>query len=350
MVARNISLHPNDFRRQRDDDIRQLGQDVAEWLTTAQRGATPGLTVPWAPHGREYVGFGETFCRVLSWHKIHKLRNFNPLGWHVNREEVERLKDGFQRFIAEALGDSDMPSSSATWLRDYDVSPVSEYTAIDQRFETVTGGPTRVVLDFGSGIGRQALIWRYERTATALISVDAIESLYILQNELYTRVWGDSVSDYFTEPQRCRSAAEELAPGTIIHIPTWRLAWIPAERVDLVVCVQVLQELPETTLRYVLGQFRRVIRPGGLLYIRDNEFWTPEHRVRVGRELLRTGWHLAFRYPGNEGTDIEGVPRLWTYTGRDYGRYFRWPVRLKRLLLPSYNKSYRSWRDVGLPI
>jgi len=41
---------------------------------------------------------------------------------------------------------------------------------------------------------------------------------------------------------------------------------------------------------------------------------------------------------------------LWTYTGRDYGRYFRWPVRLKRLLLPSYNKSYRSWRDVGLPI
>lgn len=192
-------------------------------------------------------------------------------------------------------------------------------------------------------------MWSFRRDDVVLASVDAIESLYLLQHELYRRLFDRRLVEYFTGPDEFRAAAA-VTPDGVVHLPTWRLTWLPDQRFDLITCVQVLQEINETTLGFVLKQFRRLIRPGGLLYIRDNEFWMPAHRVRVGRELLRHGWHLAFRYPGNEGTDIEGVPRLWTYTGEDYGRYFKPHVRLKRCALPSYRMSFRSWRDIGLPI
>lgn len=114
--------------------------------------------------------------------------------------------------------------------------------------------------------------------------------------------------------------------------------------------MQVLQELTDPTIRYLLAEFRRIVRPGGLLYIRDKEFWIPAHTIRVGRALLADGWRLIFRYTGDEGTEIEGVPRLWVNAGDDTSRYFRLAARLKRAFLPSYSRSFRSWRDLGLPI
>jgi hypothetical protein len=74
------------------------------------------------------------------------------------------------------------------------------------------------------------------------------------------------------------------------------------------------------------------------------------HRIRVGRELLRQGWEIVYRFPGTEGRDIVGVPRLWAYTRDDTQRYFSHFRRLKRVFLPSYGWNLRSWRDYGLPI
>ena len=125
---------------------------------------------------------------------------------------------------------------------------------------------------------------------------------------------------------------------------------VPDASISLIVAAHVLQELRERTLRYALAQFKRVIAPGGLLYVRDKEFWMPMHQVRVGRELLRQGWELAYRFPGAEGRDIAGTPRRWVYTGEDTRRHFEHARRLKRVFLPSYGLSGRSWRDYGLPI
>ena len=252
------------------------------WMGQAADPTTAPRTEPWTLEGRHYVRFGETFCRVLRWYKPHKFDIFRPLGWRLSPAVLDRLSAGFRIMIAQALTDSTLTRDQRAWLESFDVAPLSRYTAVDGLFQTVTARPMQVVLDFGSGLGRQALLWSYEREDVAFVSVDVTESLYLLQSELYRRLFGSRLNEYFAAP----SFAPSLTPGAVVHLPTWRLDALPHASVDLLIAVQVLQELNEATLRDVLAQFRRLIRPGGLLYIRDNEFWTPSHRVRVGRALL----------------------------------------------------------------
>ena len=315
----------------------------AAWLTDwIRRSPTEADRI-----GLEYVGFGNTAARALGWYKWHK-RPFTPLGWQIDTETLLRTRRGLDRSMDEFVSDAAASPEAIMFLNRYPRDPMARYMAIDALFQTVTPRPIRTVLDYGSGIGRAALIWSFEREDVAFVSVDATESLYLLQHELYGRLFGPRFCELLTAKP---DSVVPLVPGAVAHVPSWTMdRAIPDASIDLIVCVQVLQELPEPALRFALDQFRRVIRPHGLLYIRDNEFWTPEHRVRVGRVLLTQGWHLAFRYPGNDGTDIAGVPRMWTFTGEDYSRYFQLKTRLKRALLPSYAKSYRSWRDIGLPL
>lgn len=213
----------------------------------------------------------------------------------------------------------------------------------------MTRATIRNVLDFGSGIGRQAFQW-CSQPGVNFFSIDAIESLYLLQNRVYGSLFPNRLIEYFCGPDTFRAALEEGAEERLWHLPTWQMAGLPDRYFDLIICVQVLQEINEKTLRYVLAQFRRIVKKGGLLYIRDKEFWAPVHSIRVGRELLRGGWELVFRYSGAEGLDIEGIPRLWVFTEADNRRHFWHLRRLKRVFLPSYGLSWRSWRDYGLPI
>lgn len=304
---------------------------------------------PWTRAGREWAGFAETFCRVLAWYKIDKIRTFHELGWTPRPEVLERVRGALLRLIDVARADPRLPAPQQEWLAGYDVDALARYTAIDERFQTLTGQPIRTVLDFGSGIGRQAFAWSYERNDVKLYSVDAIESLYLLQADVYRRLFGERAIEYFEEPS-FESALAAAPADAIVHLPTWRMPLLATGSIDLAICVQVLQELDSSTLRYLLAELRRIVRPGGLVYIRDIEFWTPAHKIRVGRALLADGWRLVFRYTGEERSEIEGVPRLWVNAGDDNARYFRLRTRLKRAFMPSYSLSFHSWRDLGLPI
>lgn len=328
--------------------IEHLGGWLESALSPEQQVKLAHDTRPFTPNGRQWAGFSETFCRVLAWYKP-EIRTFRDFGWRLRPEAIARVSDALQRLIDAARADTTLPEARRAWLAQYDVEPLAFYTAIDDRFETLTEQPLHTVLDFGSGIGRQAFLWSHLRSDVKLYSVDAIESLYLLQAEAYRRLFGRRVVEYFNEPS-FDSALAAAGTDAVVHLPTWRVSAIPNASVDLLICVQVLQELRETTVNYLLNEFRRIVRPGGLLYIRDKEFWTPVHKIRVGRSLLTDGWRLVFRYPGDEGTEIAGVPRLWVNAGADTSNYFRMQARLKRAFLPSYSRSFRSWRDLGLPI
>jgi SAM-dependent methyltransferase len=321
-----------------------ISRERAGWLTSYIERVPSEV----ARIGLDYIGFANTAARALGWHKAHKMAPFTPFGWPLDPSTLSRVRRGIDRMMAEFLDDPAISPAAAAVIRDFDRETLARYTAIDARFQTVTPAPIRSVLDFGSGIGRASLIWSFDREDVALVSVDATESLYLLQHELYRRMYGGRLIELLGAPE---GTVASLAGGTVTHVPAWMMdRTIPSASIDLIVCVQVLQELTEPALSFALQQFRRIIRPQGVLYIRDKEFWIPEHRVRVGRALLANGWHLAFRYPGSEGSDIHGIPRLWVYTGADYSNYFRFAARLKRMFLPSYSLSYRSWRDIGLPL
>lgn len=337
------------FRSRMRADLAETGRPLDGWLERCLRAPLPAHDRrPFTEQGRIFRGFYETFYHVLAWYKLEKISTFKPLGWVIDERVVATVNAQFVELIRQALAEESGHQFDA-WLTSYDPGPIARYTAVDHAFQTLTGATVKTVLDFGSGIGRQAFQWCADPEVT-FVSVDAIESLYLLQSRIYGLLYPEKVVEYFADPTAAREALAAMATGRLYHLPTWRMEWLPAASMDLIICVQVLQELNEAVLRHVLGQFRRIVKPGGLLYIRDKEFWTPAHRVRVGRELLRQGWRLIFKHAGDEGTEIQGIPRLWVFTGEDHRRYFRPLARLRRAVLPSYRLSYGAWKDIGLPI
>jgi SAM-dependent methyltransferase len=254
---------------------------------------------------------------------------------------VTTVRDCAQRVIDAAVRQA--TGATRDYLAAYDPTIVARYTAIDMRFQQLTGQNLGTVLDFGAGIGRQAWYWGM-RENVRLYSVDATESLYLLQHASFRELFGERLVEWLVEPRAA------IAPGEIAHLPAWHLDAVPSASVDLIIAVQVLQEVSPATLYDTLRTFRRIVRPGGLLYVRDKEAWQPEHRIRVGRELLRQGWRLLFRYTGREVEEIEGIPRVWVYAGSDNSADFTLRRRVKRLLFPFWPLNYNGWRDIGLPI
>lgn len=351
MINRGLQeLDVQTFRTLAAEELKLSGKHLAGWLERSERDERLPVDDrrPWTPSGRVFIDFYETLYHVLAWYKLEKISRFKDFGWNVDDAVVENVKARLNDVIRHALA-SRRAGPFDDWFRSYDPEPLARYTAVDYMFQTMTGAPIENVLDFGSGIGRQAFPW-CSCPDVSVFSVDAIESLYLLQNRIYGALYPERLVEYFSGKDAFLDGLARGARGWLWHLPTWQLTALPDRSFDLIICVQVLQELNGKGLWDVLTQFRRVVKKGGFLYIRDKEFWTPAHSIRVGRELLRDGWELAFRYPGSEGLDIEGIPRLWVYTGADNRRYFSHARRLKRVFLPSYGLSWRSWRDYGLPI
>jgi len=342
----------NIFREISKSELNKTNRFLTGWLETkwqkSQIDEGKEYTRPWTEKGRFYAGFCETLYHVLNWYKLWKIVRFKHIGWNIDEKVVSNIKDKFNLLIKAALDDCE-DSRYRGFLEKYEPQIISHYTAIDYKFQNITGKDISNILDFGSGIGRQAFHW-CSQAGINFVSVDATESLYLLQNKVYSLLFPDKLREYFYEPQRFLQDNFFASRDTLYHLPTWRLDLLPDKYFDMITCVQVLQEISKETLHYVLSQFRRIIKKGGFLYIRDNEFWTPTHKIRVGRELFKQGWELVFRYTGEEGKDIEGVPRLWVYTGADNNKYFSHKKRIKRAFFPTYPLRANLLKDYGLPI
>ena len=164
------------------------------------------------------------------------------------------------------------------------------------------------VLDFGAGYGRQSNLWQGNRNEGMYVAVDAIESSYCLQN-LYYKSITDNLTDYIEDPDNFKF--DKNYKG-IVHVPTWRFDLIPDHSMDLVMCVQVLPELNSKLIRFIMEQFKRVLKPGGMLYIRDHAYtWKPAGQIDVEKYLVNQGFILEFKAHIINDKDIHGVPRIW---------------------------------------
>lgn len=347
-IAEKISIDKlrNCIKRELDDSNEYLSRWLEVFVNKAK--LLPDSRRPWAPRGREYLDFYETFYYVLHWYCQFKSGRFKDMGWKIDETVAENIREKFLRLNREALSNKNK-NQFHEYFKNYDFYPLSLYTAIDYKFQNITGTKVDNILDFGSGIGRQAFQWCSQGSVN-LFSVDAIESLYMLQNDVYSLLFPDKLIEYFYGPERFCDPGFYSMRDKLYHLPTWKLDLLPDRYFDLIICVQVLQELNKETLRFLLRQFRRIVKKNGILYIRDNEFWKPAHKLRVGRELLEQGWELIFKYTGHEGADIAGIPRLWVFTDADNRKSFRHLTRIKRVFFPSHPFDYSAWRDYGLPI
>lgn len=165
----------------------------------------------------------------------------------------------------------------------------------------------RTLLDFGAGYGRQANLWTTQDADLCYIGMDAIVNSYCLQH-LYYKGLGVPFTDYIDSP----STFSFQQKAGVQHIPTWRSDLVPDGSVDLVMCVQVLPELNSRLVRFMLGEFKRMLKPGGALYLRDHAYtWKPTGAFDVEQYLGSNGFDLEFRAHIINDVDIHGIPRIW---------------------------------------
>lgn len=166
------------------------------------------------------------------------------------------------------------------------------------------------VLDFGAGFGRQAALWLSRQPSALYAAIDSIELPYLLQ-ALYLEAGGGTVTEYLDDPDGFLLAGTEGA----FHLPGWRHDLLPDGFFDAVLCVQVLPELNETILFHTLQVIRRVLRPGGVLYIRDHaSAWHPGHQQDLDGLLPGLGFELEFAPRWRDRNDVHGLPRVYRRT------------------------------------
>jgi ubiquinone/menaquinone biosynthesis C-methylase UbiE len=165
------------------------------------------------------------------------------------------------------------------------------------------------ILDFGAGYGRQANLWTQEEDEDLVfVAVDAIPKSYCLQHLYYSNS-NRELHDYVVEKENFK--LDEKSKG-IYHLPTWRFDLIPDNYFDKIIVVQVLQELNEPLVKYVLNQFKRILKDTGVLYIRDHmNAWRPTHNLDVDSYLSNNGFILEFKPHIVDKKDLHGIPRMW---------------------------------------
>lgn len=169
------------------------------------------------------------------------------------------------------------------------------------------------VLDFGSGFGRQANLWnQMEDDEYVHVSMDGIPKSYCLQHFYYSQI-DRAYNDYVIDASSF--SLDENSKG-IYHLPTWRFDLIPDNYFDKILVVQVLQELNEKLVKYVIGEFRRILKPTGILYLRDHgNSWRPAHKLSVDEYLANQGgFTLEYKMHAVDKEEIHGIPRIWKKT------------------------------------
>src|SRR5215472_5264327 len=212
---------------------------------------------------------------------------------------------------------------------EYKYRHVDEYNAVDFLLQNLYPVPERMrpkrVLDFGAGYGRQMNLWSRVHNLT-YVAVDAVELSYALQS-FYLNQFGLPVWEYADGSTTSIGAT----PG-IYHYPTWRCDLLPDAFFDLVICTHVLVELPAKMVHSAIQTFRRCVRPGGAVYIRDHGLAIQYNYIDIDAVLSRNGFTLEFRpyvldkmwwiqHQADIPPDIAGIPRIFRRIDSRYPLY-----------------------------
>lgn len=283
-----------EFSRIRERDLASAGA-AANWIAR------------W-DYGKEYQQYHgpDDLIRWFEW--------YEPYIHYLPPEQIGPLADLSEARNCKILG--------RIYSGEYRFRHVDEYNATDYIFQHLYPVPNRMqvrrILDFGPGFGRQVNLWSALHPDLIYVGLEAIELPYCLQTYYYAH-FGCPFDEYLFNSEQFHIRED----AGIYHLPTWKAELLPDGFFDLVICVQVLQELPEELARHMLQVFRRVLKPGGALYIRDHGNATRSiHRLDIAKWLGANGFVLEFapyvvdtHYAIQEGhgfpPDIHGLPRIW---------------------------------------
>jgi len=259
--------------------------------------------------GMEHRGVGREFTgqdNLLKYYDCWDVWETLPQYREPDRDLVEKSWSVTKRTIGALNPPAGHRYHNGTPL------PVDYINAEDFSFQTLGGliplKNNMCVLDFGAGMGRQVNIWSQQVPDLTWIAVDAIEMAYMAQCFHFQHVPGLDLVDYIDRPD----AFEFDGSPAIWHLPTWRMTLVPANSVDMVLAVQVLPELKEDLVFFLLEKFDEILKPGGALFVRDHDLnFLPDHAVDIETELAARGYSREYRAFARDRVDLHGIPRLW---------------------------------------
>lgn len=227
----------------------------------------------------------------------------------AERSLLERSAAFNDLVLKELFGEQQVPHQNLDFYNMTDWVLQHAYPRpVDDRLERI--------LDFGAGFGRQAALWLTSGKPTVYVAMDAVELPYVAQAH-YLSGSEFPLIEYLDEPDQFRIADGTTAQA--FHLPAWRYDLLPSGFFDMVACVQVLPEIREDVLFHSLALFRRILRPGGYLYIRDHApqdtwspgAWMPGHAQIVPALLPSFGFRHEFAPQWRDGHDVHGLPQIW---------------------------------------
>ncbi len=202
----------------------------------------------------------------------------------------------------------------------------------------------RNILEIGAGYGRQINLWRKTKNLI-FCSLEAVEAQYIAQNQYYSYVDELKLNEYFDNPKNFKI---QNLPG-IYHLPTWRMDLLPENFFDYVIAVQVLQELGAELIEKLLEIFCKCIKPGGAIYVRDNDLeWVPGHKLDLHKILPDLGFEIEFRPILKNKHDTLGLPRIYRKPEIKNYIYRNLDSAINKKEFDLANLNYR--KKMGLPI
>lgn len=170
-------------------------------------------------------------------------------------------------------------------------------------------------IDIGGGWGRLGMAWAAVGCKSVTI-MDSIEQPYILQNLYLKSIPGIQFNELLEWDQEISS--QQL--NGVNHVPFWNISLIPAQSIEVVTAVQLLREVDEAMVLFLLNQLQRILKPGGIFYIRDNDpaYKTASmHHLDIHKLLEETGFKLMMQPALIQGKDIHGLPRIYQWNPQD---------------------------------
>jgi SAM-dependent methyltransferase len=266
----------------------------------------------WALHDAD--GRGDTYQkwndfeqhvkRWLEWYRPHHF---------VWKRPVDTLVEELAHSVSE-LG-------LRTWrrmFRRYSVHHLAGhdgYSLPDLYYSIIAlGSLPRVALDIGGGWGRLGMAWIAVGCPSVAV-IDSIEQAYILQNAYLQSVPDGHFWELLGEDV---DAIDVASHSGIAHFPFWQLPQVRSGSIDVVSAVQVLREVDDSTVVFLAEQLVRLLKPGGVFYVRDNDHSYSSgcmHSIDVTGLLVERGFDVIYHPELRQGRDIHGVPRVFRWPG-----------------------------------
>lgn len=266
--------------------------------------------------------------RIFAWalHELNgKIKMFNDFNDHSWKHWLNHLPK-FQHFRWRVPNDLEaiMPTlkikqmGRSTWsglFKKYKLHNLDRHDmySLPDVYYTIKifGHIPQSVIDIGGGWGRLGMAW-YALGSRVVGITDSIEQPYMMQHQYLSSVPG---VDFYEALEKPNDASLDFKTTSgIIHFPLWLLPKISSDSIEAVSTIQVLREVSKECLEFLFSEVYRILKKGGVWYIRDNDHEYREtcmHNVRITDYLQTIGFKLAYKSDLIQGKDIHGVPRIF---------------------------------------